>query len=68
MWKLAIFSLAGLVLASILLTGISSAAGDEGDESKEEVKREEGYQLTPADKRSQLLSIFLILVIMALTI
>lgn len=81
MWKLVIFLLVGLVLASILLTGINSAAEDKGDESKEEVKvgdkedeseeeveKEEGYRLTPADKRSQLLSIFLILAIMALTI
>ena len=72
MWKLAIFLLAGLVLVSILLTGVSLAAGDEGDEAKGEVKKEvekeEGYQLTPADKRSQILSIFLILAIMALTI
>ncbi|MCD5402129.1 hypothetical protein LR013_06065 [candidate division NPL-UPA2 bacterium] len=68
MGKLIIFLLVGLILASTLLTGISLAGEDKADESKEEIKEAEGYQLTPADKRSQLISILIILAIMVLTI
>ena len=68
MGKFVIFLLTGLILASVLLTGISRAGEDDGDEGEGEVKEEEGYRLTPADKRSQLISILSMLLIMALTI
>ncbi len=58
--------LIGLALVSILLVGISPAAGSKGSEVKKEVAKVEGYQLTPADKRSQFISILLILTIIAL--
>ncbi len=58
--------LIGLALVTILLTGISPAAGSKGDEGKKEVAKVEGYQLTPADKHSQFISILLILAIIAL--
>ncbi len=68
MRKLVILFFVGLILASVLLPGLSLAGEDKGNNSQGEVKKGEGYQLAPADNRSQFISIFLILVIMALTI
>ena len=65
MQKLILLLLIGLILTLAYFGGILQADEDEG---KEEVKEEEGYRLTPEDKRSQLISILLILAVMVLTI
>ncbi len=66
MKKFMVLLLIGLALASILLTGISAAAGSKRDAGGKEVAKVEGYQLTPADKHSQLIAILIILTIIAL--
>ncbi len=69
MKKLLIIFFVGLIFASTIPVGISPAAENAGNGSSKKVEvKQEGYQLTPADKRSQLLSILIILTIMALTI
>ncbi len=61
MKKLMIFLLISFVLASILLAGISQAEEEKGEDEG----KKEGYQLTPEDKRIQIISI-LILIILAI--
>ncbi|NOX97238.1 MAG: hypothetical protein GXO98_04095 [Nitrospirae bacterium] len=69
MRKLLIFFFVGFILASTILVGISPATENTGKGNSKKVEiKQEGYQLTPADKHSQLLSILIILTIMALTI
>ncbi|MCK4261520.1 hypothetical protein KAU86_01605 [bacterium] len=63
MKKLIIFLLISFVLAFIVMAGIGQAEEErEGDEAKEE-----GYKLTPEDKRVQIISI-LILVILVIAL
>ncbi len=69
MRKLLIFFFVGLIFASTILVGMSPAAENAGNGNSKKVEvKQAGYQLTPADKHSQLLSILIILTIMALTI
>ncbi len=63
MKKLIILLLIGFVLTFIVMAGISQAEEEEGEDEG----KKEGYQLTPEDKRIQIISI-LILVILAIAL
>ena len=63
MKKLMIFLLIGFILTLILLAGISQAEEEKGEEKGSK----EGYKLTPEDKRIQIISI-LILVILVIAL
>ena len=62
MKKVILLILLGFILTGAVFSGVLQAE----EEGKEETK-EDTYQLTKADKRHQLVSVFLILALMALT-